>query len=101
METETRLRRPPTNGNFTIFPNPFDGEEGERRFRHQDLTARSLAHLWGERVQLELALAARLTRVGRTRILAAWPRVVDERQWLITRIRAIRRELHRRGARRG
>lgn len=79
--------------------NPFGSESAWRRFRYTDVDTLSPSDLWAERQVCELALAARLALRVKPQIIEAWPDVVDDRRWLVGRIRALTREQERRGTR--
>jgi hypothetical protein len=80
-----------------LIPNPFDTEEQQARFAHRDLAQLSMAQLWAELTANEAALAARIARRIRPRIVMAWPAVVTDTAWLLDRIRHLRHEHRRRG----
>jgi hypothetical protein len=85
--------------NRPLIPNPFDSEDQARRFHHHDLHQLSPGELWSEVLMLEVALAARVAQRVRAQILVGWPEVIDDRAWLVARIRALRREQQRRRGR--
>jgi hypothetical protein len=89
----SRSRRPTR----ALIPNPYDSHEAATRFAHRDLADLTAAELWAEQMTLEAALADRLTRRQRSRVISAWPRMLDEHQWLLERLRTLRKEQQRRG----
>lgn len=85
--------------NKPLIPNPFDSEDQARRFHHHDLADLTPGDLWSEKLMLEIALAARVAQRVRAQILVGWPQIIDDRQWLISRVKALSREQRRRSGR--
>jgi hypothetical protein len=79
-----------------LVPNPCVSWEQHQRFTHRDLAELSGPHLWAEQTTLTAALASRLTRRARPRIVSAWPVIVTDTEWMRVRLHLLHAERQRR-----
>lgn len=75
-----------------LIPNPFLTENGRQRFEHRDVSSLSMRQLWAEQRQLETFLARRLWHRRRSRLIEAWPTLVDEHAWVLQRLQVLHDE---------